>query len=107
MPEPLNLGETTPIYAQVNTEKTPTIKVEAPKQPIYIVDKNQQSKPLGLEYVASNKNDKPVIKENPKEVKKTWWSKKTKTEKTIIIGGGIVILGVIGYFIYNRYSQKS
>jgi hypothetical protein len=38
--------------------------------------------------------------------KQGWWSKRTKTQKGLIIGGGVAIAIVLGVLIYKR-SKKS
>jgi hypothetical protein len=111
MPEvEVNLGSlNTPAWSQVSTANAPTIKVEAPKQPIYVVDKNQQSKPLGIDVVSSNKNDKPVnvkvpIKTTEPIQKQNWWSKRSKGQKIGIIAGSVV--ATVGIIILIRKAIK-
>lgn len=110
MGELVNLGiaNQTPIWAQTDTSKQPTIKVEAPKQPIYIVDPNQYSAPKGIESVRGNKEKEVLIqpKIETKSKKPSWWQKRTKTQKNLIIGGSILIVGLVGYLIYKKVSKN-
>lgn len=109
--ELVNLGQNqTPIWAQTETSKQPTIKVEAPKQPIYIVDQNKYSTPKGIESVRGNKEREVLIQQKIKTTsnpsKKTWWQKRTNIQKNLIVGGSILIVGLVGYLIYKKVSKN-
>lgn len=118
MGELVNLGiaNQTPIWAQTDTSKQPTIKVEAPKQPIYIVDPNQYSAPKGIESVRGNKEKEVLIqpkiqpkietKIETKSKKPSWWQKQTKTAKTIYVSAGVLAVGLIGYYAYKKFSKN-
>jgi len=47
-------------------------------------------------------DDKTVVTEEPKT---SWWSKKTKTQKGLIIGGGVVGIGLISFLIYKAVKR--
>jgi hypothetical protein len=47
-------------------------------------------------------DDKTVVSEEPKT---SWWSKKTKTQKGLIIGGGVVGIGLISFLIYKAVKK--
>jgi hypothetical protein len=101
----LGIANQTPSWAQTDTSKQPTIKVEAPKQPIYIVDPNKYSAPKGIESVRGNK-EKEVLLIQPKSESASWWKKRTKTQKALILGGTIVFAGIVSYLIYKKVNKK-
>jgi len=39
------------------------------------------------------------------ETKISWWSKKTKTQKGLLIGGGVVGIGLISFLIYKAVKR--
>lgn len=49
--------------------------------------------------------DKP--KDEVKVEKQGWWKTRTKTQKNLIIVGGITLFAIIGYVIYKRSTKVS
>jgi hypothetical protein len=47
-----------------------------------------------------------VQKTEAENVKQNWWSKKSKKQKTMIIGGSVLAVAVISYLAYKKYSKK-
>lgn len=48
---------------------------------------------------------KVVIEEMPTE-KLSWWKKRTKTQKTLVVSGSILLLAFIGLGIYSANKSK-
>ena len=52
-----------------------------------------------------------IVEEKPKDetdtTKQGWWAKKTKTQKGLIIGGGIALIAVVGFVIYKVRKNKN
>lgn len=40
------------------------------------------------------------------EVEKSWWQKRTKTQKHLIVGGSILVVAILGYLIYKKVSKN-
>ena len=65
-----------------------------------------------LDFNARMKGLKPLEKystsekDNMKdENKANWWSKKTKTQKGLIMGGGVIAIGLISFLIYKSVKK--
>ena len=50
-----------------------------------------------------SQNIPQIIKEEAK--KDNWWNKKNKSQKSLIIGGGVVTISVLGYLIYKLLKK--
>lgn len=42
----------------------------------------------------------------PAKLKVSWWSKRTKTQKGLIMASGIAVIAVVGFLIYKSSSKK-
>jgi hypothetical protein len=96
---------TKPLGSSLNQNSTLTIKTKDPiitaKKPFSFTDKT----PAQMEWESRKKlNENLIIQKENQE--KGWWSKKTKKQKTMIIGGSVLALGLISYLLYKRYSKK-
>ncbi len=50
--------------------------------------------------------NKKAEEKNLKTNKSTWWSKRTKTQKSIIVGGSLLVIGLISYRLYKKFSKN-
>jgi hypothetical protein len=61
--------------------------------------------PSQSEWESRKKLNENLIK-TKEDAEKSWWAKKTKNQKTMIIGGSVLAVAVIGYLAYKKYSKK-
>jgi hypothetical protein len=96
---------TKPLGSSLNQNSTLTIKTKEPiimgKKPFSFTDKT----PAQMQWESRKKLNENLITQKENQ-EKSWWAKKTKTQKTLIIGGGVVALGLISYLLYKKYSKK-
>ena len=97
---------TKPLGSSLNQNSTLTIKTKDPiimaKKPFSFTDKT----PAQMQWESRKKLNENLITQKENQ-EKGWWAKKTKNQKTMIIGGSVLALGVISYFLYKRYSKKA
>jgi hypothetical protein len=96
---------TKPLGSTLSKDSTLTIKTKDPiimgKKPFSFTDKT----PAQMEWESRKKLNENLITQKETQ-EKGWWGKKTKKQKTLIIGGSVVALGLISYLLYKRYSKK-
>lgn len=96
---------TKPVGSSLTQDSTLTIKTKDPiitaKKPFSFTDKT----PAQMEWESRKKLNENLITQKENQ-EKGWWGKKTKKQKTLIIGGSVVALGLISYLLYKRYSKK-
>jgi len=96
---------TKPVGSSLGQDSTLTIKTKDPiitaKKPFSFTDKT----PAQMEWESRKKLNENLITQKETQ-EKGWWSKKTKKQKTLIIGGSVVALGLISYLLFKRYLKK-
>jgi len=103
-----NAFNTKPLGSTLMQDSPLTIKTKDPiyttKTPFSFTNKS----PSQMQWEARKRLNENLIvqKTEAENVKQNWWSKKSKKQKTMIIGGSVVALGLISYLLYKRYSKK-
>lgn len=68
-------------------------------EPIKLKPKTIQSSTSNDSYVPS------FIQPNVNWKKTSWWSKRTKVQKGLVIGGAVVVASIIGFVIYKQSNK--
>lgn len=75
-----------------------------------VLDKNETIKNLKIQSdlkaqqeATKKAEEEKLLKENSSV---SWWNKRTKVQKGLVIGGGLVLLGVSTFLIYKLITKK-
>lgn len=104
-PSVAQFGDTTVVTNKpILTNALPTNKFARTKSQAELDFNSRMKFNKGLEDYRTKQivDDKTVVTEEPKT---NWWSKKTNTQKGLIIGGGVVGIGLISFLIYKAVKK--
>jgi hypothetical protein len=91
---PLNVGN--PNVATFGNTEVITNKPIITKRANYV-----DYKAKGEEFRANQRLQEKLLKDKNPSIKTTWWGRKTKTQKALIIGGGSVAVLLATFLIYR------
>lgn len=91
-----------------------TSKLYSTVQKRYELETGEQIGRLKPNYTPSNAN--AVLREiipmkpytgtyTPDKLKVSWWAKRSKAQKGLIMGGGIAVIAVVGFLIYKQTKK--